>query len=215
MRGDSFRYGACSVAAIATVWLMPRCAMGAHPPESPDLAAAAPASVSPWRKPFAIEGHVGLGTPLGLIGVALDMTPMPWVSFNLGLGEGVDGTQYEAMARVRVAPAAVTGGIGAGASSGKYASNSDSCWWSCAAIERFPYTYREWNTAVWGNAEAFVEGRSGSGFQWRVYVGIGRLMNASASTCSFGPLGSPKPSACDAPMATGYVGTALGYAFSL
>src|SRR5438552_17336204 len=72
-----------------------------------------------WQDLVAIEGQLGVGTPTGLAGLALDLTPHPRVSVNVGAGRGLYALQIAAMARVR--PLFITSdlapGIGAGVSS--------------------------------------------------------------------------------------------------
>ena len=120
------------------------------------------------------------------------------------------------MARVRLVPAPITGGIGAGVSAGRYVWDDLDCSFPlgpCTAIG--PGITRVWNLAIWGNVEAFLEGRAAGGFQWRVYVGLGRVMNPGASKCIWEPPDGQRPNGCDGSPFLGYVGTALGYSFSL
>ena len=194
------------------IGLAPSVAWAASPEDNPALVAPP----NRWQKPFALEGHLGLGTPLGFAGVALDVTPMSWVSLNLGVGQGADGAQYAGMARVRLAPTPVTGGIGAGVSAGQHQWNNQ-CkvyYGPCSAMLRLPDITRVWNPAIWGNVEAFLEGRAAGGFQWRVYIGLGRILNGGASQCTWRSIDGQRPSGCDGNPFLGYVGTALGYSFS-
>jgi hypothetical protein len=172
---------------------------------------AVPPPTNRWQRPFALEGHLGLGTPRGYAGVALDVTPVSWGSLNLSIGQGANGAQYAGMARVRFAPTPVTGGVGAGASAGRYVWDNQCSvlYGPCAAIQ-MPEITRVWRYAIWGNVEAFVEGRSAGRFQWRVYVGVARQLNGGSSTCTWNWDGQ-RPSACDGALFLGYVGTALGF----
>jgi hypothetical protein len=117
------------------------------------------------------------------------------------------------MARVRLAPAPVTGGIGTGVSAGRYSWDNQ-----CSVVEgpcsllwRMPAITRVWSPAIWGNVEAFVEGRSAGRIQWRVYIGLGRLLNAESSTCTWQSQDGQRPAGCDGAPFLGYVGTALGF----
>jgi hypothetical protein len=195
---------AAPVVALTVTWLGPSTSFA----ESPgDL--AVPASTNRWQKPLALEAHLGVGTPRGFAGIALDVTPVPWGSFNLSLGRGMNGVQYAGMARVRLAPTPVTGGVGAGVSAGRYVWDN-SCRGPCAAILQLPDITRVWSPAIWGNVEAFIEGRSAGRFQWRVYVGMGRQLNGESSTCRWQSLDGQRPSGCDGTLFLGYFGTALG-----
>ena len=166
-----------------------------------------------WQRPFALEGRLGLGTPLGFAGVALDVTPVPWASFNIGIGQGGHGAQYAGMARVRLAPAPVTGGVGAGVSAGRYAWDNQCKVWEgpCAAMVRLPAIAREWDPAIWGNVETFMEGRSAGRFQWRVYIGVGRILEGPSSTCTWDSSDGQRPAGCDEASFLGYFGTAFGF----
>ena len=194
--------------ALATL-LVPRLVAAA--PGDPEATPAAATALPPsrWQKPVALEGHLGVGTPLGLVGVALDVTPVRWVSLNLGVGHRTEGTQFAAMTRARFSPTPVTGGFGAGISGGRYT-------WSTYSFLLGPRSEhasvdREWKTALWGNVDFHFEGRSGGGFQWRIYVGYATLLNPNQSTCSFeAPDGQRL---CSERLSNIYVGSAMGYAF--
>ena len=193
--------------ALATLSL-PRLVAAA--PGDPEATPAAATALPPsrWQKPVALEGHFGVGIPLGLPGVALDVTPVRWVSLSLGVGHRTEGTQFAAMTRARLSPTPVTGGFGAGISGGRYIwSNYDFFSHSENEIE----VRRVWKTALWGNVDFHLEGRSGGGFQWRVYVGYATLLNPNQSTCSFAAPDGQR--LCSERLSNIYVGSAMGYAF--
>jgi len=196
------------IVPLTMTWLTPTTSWAAPPEVNP------PGLAPPnrWQKPVALEGRLGLGTPLGFAGVALDVTPVPWMSLNLGVGAGGAGAQYAGMARVGLAPAPVTGGIGAGVSAGQYewSNQPKAIYGHFSADLHMPSITREWNLAIWGNGEVFVEGRSGGRFQWRVYIGLGRLLNASSSTCIWQSLDGQRPTGCDGTPFLGYFGSAFG-----
>jgi hypothetical protein len=199
---------AAAVIALTLMWLVPSTSFA----ESPgDLAVPAPADR--WQRPLALEGHLGVGTPRGFAGLALDVTPVSWGSLNISVGQGRNGVQYAGMARVRFAPTPVTGGVGAGASAGRYVwdNQCSALTGPCAAMERWPVATRVWSPAIWGNVEAFLEGRSAGRFQWRVYVGVGRQFNGGSSTCTWKSLDGQRPGDCDGTLLLGYFGTALGF----
>jgi hypothetical protein len=197
---------AAAVVALTVTWLVPSTSSA----ESPgDL--AVPAPTDRWQRPLALEGHLGLGTPRGFAGVALDVTPVSWGSFNVSVGQGLSGVQYAGMARVRFASTPVTAGVGAGASAGRYVWDNQ-CKGPCSLILQMPAITRVWRPAIWGNVEAFVEGRSAGRFQWRVYVGVGRQLNGGSSTCTWTTLDGQRPGGCDdGSLFLGYFGTALGF----
>ena len=198
-----------AVVALTLTALTPNTSWAARPESNP-------AVIGPpnrWQEPVALEGHLGTGTPLGLAGVALDVTPVPWLSLNAGVGAGGSGAQFAGMARLRLAPAPVTGGIGAGVSAGRYAwDNQCKVYYGpCSAMLRMPDIYRVWNPAIWGNAEFFLEGRTAGRFQWRVYIGLGRILNAGSSSCTWQSIDGQRPAGCDGTPFLGYFGTALGF----
>ena len=202
-----------SAFVVIMIGLAPRVTSAASPEDNP----AVVAPPNRWQKQLAYEARLGLATPLGFAGVAVDVTPVPWVSLNLGIGQGGHGAQYAGMARVRLATTPVTGGIGAGVSAGRYQWDNQckAYYGPCAAMDRWPVVTRTWNPAIWGNVEAFLEGRAAGGFQWRVYLGLGKILNAAASRCTWQSVDGQRPNGCDESHFLGYVGTALGYSFSL
>ncbi len=121
------------------------------------------------------------------------------------------------MARLRLAPTPVTGGVGAGVSAGRYVGDNQCSVLSgpCSLALQLPAITQVWSPAIWGNAEAFIEGRAAAGFQWRVYVGVGRIMNGDAAKCTWQSSDGQRPGGCNEIPFLGYVGTALGYSFSL
>jgi hypothetical protein len=199
---------AAAVVALTLTWLVPSASFAES---SRDL--AVPASTERWQRPLALEGHLGLGTPRGFAGLALDVTPVPWGSLNISVGQGANGVQYAGMARVRFAPTPVTAGVGAGASAGRYVWNNQCSVLEgpCSAMLQMPEITRVWSPAIWGNVEAFLEGRSAGRFQWRVYVGVGRQFNGGSSTCTWKSLDGQRPGGCDGTLFLAYVGTAFGF----
>jgi hypothetical protein len=151
--------------------------------------------------------------------LAIDVTPIPWVSLNLSAGTAFDGAaQYAAMTRVRVARASVTGGIGGGVSAGKFiVKTQDFClpFALCPTELGTDWILREWSTAYWANAEAFIEGRLPVGLQWRAYAGVGRTLNPNDSDCQFRTYNGQAPRLCQEAFVLGYIGGAIGYHFSL
>jgi hypothetical protein len=158
-----------------------------------------------------------MGAPLGLIGAALDATPIPLFSVNAGLGRNSDGWQLASMARVRTTTDRVAAGFGAGISVGRHTWNNGVCAFPmpCNPIGVLPDVKRTWERAVWGNAELLLEGRADSGFQWRVSGGVGWLLNPNASQCTVYPASADPVPDCKGSGGTKYpyLGFALGYSF--
>jgi hypothetical protein len=126
-------------------------------------AVSCPAENGPWdHRYFAIQGHVGLATPIGFVGVMLEARPVKWTGTAIGVGKGFDGTQYAVMQRLRLAIGgfALSGGLGL--SGGDY--NPE--------FAEPSYGVTRWTT--WLNTEAAVEGHWDSGLELMLYLGNGR-----------------------------------------
>jgi len=170
-----------------------------------------------WRDrlALAIEGQVGLGAPLGLAGLAVDLTPHPWFSLNAGVGRGVDGLQLAATLRVRplFLGRMFAVGLGGGVSRGDTS--------TLVAFGDSPQL--RFSQATWLNAEVFGELRRGS-WHLRPFVGIGRRV--SYSGCAYDDARSAMPSGMirpcsdvsksdldkyDSDRMIGYTGVAFGF----
>jgi hypothetical protein len=189
------------IAAAAVVLLFARSAF-AEEPSAPD---------DPWRaRPISLAGQM-IATPYGFAGASVAVTPVRWLSVEAGGGVTVDGPQAALMPRGRIfVSRKVALSLGLGASFGRYVDAHDL---QLCAIVPFgarcpPDPVRTWETAAWANALGALEGRTGSGFEWRVFAGIGRLLNRGAFVCDGG-------SCPDAAPTQPYAGLALGYAFGL
>jgi len=125
-----------------------------------------------WNDLLAIEGHLGVGTPVGLAGLAVDMTPHPRVSLNVGAGRGLDALQIAAMARAR--PFFITSGLAPGIGAG--VSNGDT-----RTLHVMDSRELHFEQATWLNGEVFLEIRRGQ-FHLRPYVGIARRVRYSSCT---------------------------------
>ncbi len=193
---QAFRKMACALILLLATLLLSGVAHASEPP------------IDLWeQRPFAIEGHVGLGTPLGALGVALDVTPIKWVSLNAGVGAGLgDGKQASLTrqiafgARGRYSFGRTALALGGGYSFGPYVKGDtvfDAAWWLT------------WDRADWWNTDFSVEHRWESGVQFRAYVGLAMLLDPYNNTCS----GDIPRSSCDAHSKTSlpYLGVAVGY----
>ncbi len=181
------------------------------PPREPD----------PWAtRPFMIEGHVGAGTPVGILGVAFDYSPWPVLGVNLGIGLGVSGPGYAFTSRVRLLRLGrrthVALYLGAGVSAGAYSQPTD--------IDSFPVdgsqtesaserAHFHWDVAYWTNFEGGVEIRLRSGTSLRPYLGVSRLLNPDP-TVTVNDVYSGAPPANPVVPWSGYVGFALGYSMA-
>jgi hypothetical protein len=185
------------------------------PTEPPD---APPQAPDPWAtRPFMVEAHLGVGTPLGILGVAFDFAPVPFLALNLGVGLGVSGPEFAFTPRVRLfrwgrrSHGALY--LGAGVSANAYDQPT--------AIDTIPLdgsqsesadeiAHYHWNMAYWTNLEAGVEIRLRSGTSLRPYFGVSRLLNSDPSATLVDAYSGKPPSSPVEPW-SGYIGFAVGY----
>jgi hypothetical protein len=129
---------------------------------APPTADFCPAEKPAWNhRYFAIQGHVGIATPLGFGGVMLEARPVKWIGTAIGVGKGFDGTQYAAMQRLRVVCSHFAFSGGLGLSGGDY--NPE--------FAEPSYGVTRWTT--WINAEVAFEGHWDNGFEMMLYLGGG------------------------------------------
>jgi hypothetical protein len=125
-----------------------------------------------WSEVLAVDGHLGIGTPTGMAGLALDLTPHPQVSFGVGVGLGFFAPQLAAMARVR--PFFITSnlapGMGVGVSGG-----------DTGTVHVQDFRELRFKRALWLNGELFLELRRGW-FHLRPYAGLARRLHHSGCT---------------------------------
>jgi hypothetical protein len=153
------------------------------------------------RRPFAIMGVYGVGTPVGILGVVVEYTPIRAITLSAGVG-GSDGAQFAFTPRVSLPLSDyVSFSVGGGVSGGHYREHS-----------LYDGPGREWRRAIWANGEASMEGRLTKGFSWRAFLGVGQVLNTPSSAC-MDDEGVPC-SRTDLPSIV-YLGGAFGYAFDL
>ncbi len=185
----------------------------------PDAVVSPPRPSDPWEaRPFMIEGHLGIGTPVGLVGIAFDYSPWALVGLNLGVGLGVSGPQYAFTSRVRLFRVGrrtrVALYLGAGVSGGSYDQPT--------ALDSFPVdgsqtesaidsAHFHWDMAYWTNFEAGVEIRLPSNVSLRPYLGLSRLLNPDPSSTIADAYSGMPPADPVVPWSE-YMGFALGYA---
>jgi hypothetical protein len=190
---------------------------------TPAAARADDSGASPrWAPSIAIDGTVGLGTPLGFGGGWLEVTPVPWVTAAVGVGASSMGMQEAVGARLR-APLrnGMAVAVGGGVSAGPYETVDPLLSWFDD-----PWNTYTWKRAYWTDLELSFERRWAKGLELRGYFGFSGLLSHDASSCTThdpesgnGATESP----CSSTRApTGlfqslfpYVGFAMDYAFAL
>lgn len=177
--------------------------------------ARAQSVADPWEKPFAVEGQVGVGTPLGFVGAQAEYAPFPWLGLSGGIGLSDDGLQIAMMPRLRVPLGSVALALGLGMSAG--AEEQRACEGPgglCLDMDyEGPEYDRTWNLGVFGNAEVAMEVRARSGFVFRTSLGMALLLNAGDYDCR-----GPDADTCikddsDVAVWFPYLGVSFGYAF--
>jgi hypothetical protein len=162
-------------------------------------------------RPFALEIQ-GLGSTLGFVGAAVDVSPLSFLSVNAGVGQGISGTQAGAEARFRLR---LTQGLalalGVGGSFGRHCvgATMNGLFDPCHDGPEGANAYR-WERAYWANVTFGIDGRTEGGFVYRAFIGGGRMLNPGSGTC----LGENQ-NGCDLEKnaGTAHLGVALGYAF--
>jgi hypothetical protein len=156
---------------------------------------ALPPALSAWSaKPVALFGTFGLATPNGLYGVSLDVSPVRWLSLELGAGlNHAEDAQVSFMPRFRLGNRsndAFT--LGAGISHGKHSQlicfngllSEDDC---------------DFGPTTWVNADIGFEVRSNGGTALRLFLGIGTAVSSNEARGNVYP----------------YLGLAFGHAIKL
>jgi hypothetical protein len=175
-----------------------------HDPAAEE-AEATPETPDPWlTSPFGVEAQFGLWAPLGLAGIALDYSPAPVVSFNLGAGLSPFGAQFAVATRFRVLRfghrAHFAPFVGGGISLGPDSQGS----WGLVDGSGFTTTYK-WSTAYWANFETGMEMRFGQHTELRPFVGLAALLNPGDGVAVSTPAAEPVDNW------TLYCGIAVGY----
>lgn len=129
------------------------------------------------------EAHLGLGTPLGNAGVALDLAPVSLFAINVGIGKSLDGTQFAVTPRLRFRfwePELMVG-LGVGYSTGPYRWDNDRHGLFAEPMD--DAAYRSWAHAGWTNFELSLEARA-MPVGLRGYLGYALLQTRDSDTCT-------------------------------
>lgn len=135
---------------------------------APAAAKAADGVTEFEARPTAIYAQLGVGTPLGFIGVEAEQTVMPTWAVSAGAGLGLAGPQAAVMTRKLLGGDRSKFVIGAGLSGGQYR-------WEDLCIDSDGCTQKT-GLVAWGNLEIGGAHRFGNGFALRYFGGYGRLI---------------------------------------
>jgi hypothetical protein len=138
------------------------------------------------RPRFALEADVGVGTPVGSLGVQGAVAPAQWLALQGGAGvNGRGQAQVSVMTQLRFVTVdeSVRHGhldLGLGVSAGALT-------WSAIDLEAGDHRPRHWSFAEWANLEV------GGTHAWkvrppvwmfvRVFLGVSALLNPRSGTC--------------------------------
>lgn len=166
----------------------PPSASAAVPPAEPPPVVSPPADAPnvPLLRPeealapphLNLEGTVGVGTPVGWLGIGASIRPSDLFALSVGAGLGSRGTQLASMLHAYpIAPGKrVRLGLGAGVSSGSYVTSS----WRDIDLYWDRYFQRAWFLNM--QASVLVWERSGVGLE--PFVGYGIVLNDSDGACA-------------------------------
>ena len=117
-------------------------------------------------KPTVLYAQVGLGTPLGYVGVEAARRLSPSFVLSAGAGMGLSGPQIALMPRLVLGRGRSALVVGAGISRGKYTSSN-----ACSEYDGCAYRT---GTANWANVEVGGEYRWPGGLSIRYFGGYGQ-----------------------------------------
>ena len=147
------------------------------------------------------------GGPVGVVGVGIDVAPIPYVSLTAGAGLGLASRQWAVAIRPRVPiTSLVSVQATAGYSRGDYTHFIQLDFAGAGVTEAF-------SEGSWVNADLGAEIRFRSGFFLRPFFGMSKLVGCSRAEHSdyYGTSIVPKK---DWPVLP-YMGLGLGYAFGV
>jgi len=212
---------ACAVVfGTALGIITPRVARGAEPDRSPTASLPlnpepAARERNPWDRVLSVSFQSGLGAPLGFGGVAVEGTPLRWLTFGAGVGASSNGPQTAFMGRLRIPFSNGTAvAFGAGISMGHY---------EASPFLEFDYSTKwTWRNAVWKNVELSVEHRWSNGVEIRGFFGAA-FLDGAADSCSARDEEAGRQETCSSMTPSGsflvtslpYLGMSVGYAFDL
>jgi hypothetical protein len=172
--GYGGRVGTAFAAILAAVSLSSPA--GARPPSWTD-------------RRLVLEGMAGFGTPVGLVGAALRVEPIPWLSVGGGAGVSLGGAEYAGMLLGRIPLradpdwlSALTLG-GSYSIGGSYHHNPNPSCWVEDCRDRWVDSAYELANPHWLGVELGAELRARSGLSLRGFAGLAKLTNPGDVTC--------------------------------
>jgi hypothetical protein len=177
-----------------------------EPPPIDELEPLGRSAPSLWRRPLALEAHLSLGGPFGMLGAAVDYSFSDGFSATLGGGlTHAGGGQLGSALRMRLL---LTDRIAVGAQGGLAVGEHEELL-DCPD-ERCPPDWR-WDRAVWGHVGLVLEARDDRGLALRFAFGASSIFNLVDGECTrCEPADEPSMWTTTVP----YAGVAIGWALS-
>jgi hypothetical protein len=175
-----------TLALVATALVAPRAGAADEPP----TVAMPPGAESfddrhrpeaePWRaRPFALEAQLGLGAPLGMAGLAFDVSPS--AGFGLNVGGGISAaTKAPSVALSIRTRMIIADGFALGAEGGLSVTRFEQHI-HCPS-GRCPPEWH-WDRAVFGHLGLLLERRTDSGLALRWSFGAAGIFNVAEAEC--------------------------------
>ncbi len=129
---------------------------------------------SVWDTHSSVALQLGFGTSYGFAGVEYEYSPVPWLAFAAGVGQGADDMQLAGAVRIRKI---VNGNAALGISVGPGYGDSSTTSGAFLQVPHNDSSTIEYNNALWLNAEAYLEIRNASGFFVRGFGGYSQTIS--------------------------------------
>ncbi len=127
-----------------------------------------------WDTHSSVALQFGFGTSYGLVGVEYEFSPLHWLAFAAGGGQGANDQQLAAAVRIRKI---VNGHAALGISIGPGYGDSNTHTGPLVAVPHNDSQTVEYNNVLWLNAEAYLEIRYQSGFFVRAFGGYSQSIS--------------------------------------
>lgn len=169
---------------------------------------------SPWDRFLAVSATVGIDTPLGIGGAAIEISPFPYLAIYAGGGIGRDGGRFAGGLRPQVPVGNGALGLMLGLTGGPLD-------WDSRGRAQLDgdeeLIHRYWELALFFHSGVTFEYRWDEGFFGRLAFGIEALLEpGTADVCTFGGASCESVDYSDSyrPI-RGWAGLTVGYAFEL
>ena len=140
---------------------------------------AAHADEPRWSHHLALLGEIGVAAPVGTMAFLIQVSPARWLAIEPGIGIVGEGARESAMIRIRPFPdESATFSLAFGLATGTFVWNT-----STFGSENQPVYELRWSRAYFGLGEIALEKRTDRDLQWRVAMGVRRLLDPRDAYC--------------------------------